>query len=171
MTLRLSLKAVSFLTLLIVLPSLSNADQFKVIRVYDGDTIAVADNGKRIRVRLVGIDSPEVPKGENKPGQPFNQKSIKYLSWLILNETIEIKSYGIDSYGRILGVVNNEGKNINLEMVKEGYAEVYQGRSPDDFDLAQYKSAEIEAREAQKGIWVQGEKYISPFVWRRMNKK
>ena len=171
MIFRLSPKAIIFLTLLIVLPALSNAGQYKVIRVYDGDTIAFVENGKRIRVHLVGIDSPETPKGKNKPGQPFNQKSKKYLSWLILNETVEIKSYGIDSYGRIMGVVYNEGENINLEMVKEGFAEVYRGRLPDDFDLAPYKSAEMEAREVKKGIWIQGEKYISPFVWRRMNKK
>ena len=121
MTFRLSLKAISFLTLLIVIPALSNADQFKVTLVYDGDTIAVVENGRKIRVRLVGIDSPETSKGKNKPAQPFNQKSKNYLSWLILNETIEIKSYGIDRYGRILGVVYYEGDNINLEMVKEGY--------------------------------------------------
>ena len=168
---RLSLKAISLLTLLVILPVLSIADEFKVIRVYDGDTITVIENEKKIRVRLVGIDSPETSKDKNKPGQPFSQKSKKYLSWLILNEKVEIKSYGIDHFGRIWGVVYNEGENINLEMVKEGYAEVYRGKSPDGFDLTQYKSAEKEAREAKKEIWVQGNKYISPFVWRRMNKK
>ena len=124
MTFRLSLKAISFLTLLIV-PALSNADQFKVTLVYDGDTIAVVENGRKIRVRLVGIDSPETSKGKNKPAQPFNQKSKKYLSWLILNETIEIKSYGIDSYGRILGVVYNEGENpINCNIANSLFSGV-----------------------------------------------
>ncbi len=56
-------------------------------------------------------------------------------------------------------------------MVKEGYAEVYRGKTPDGFDLSQYKSAENKARQAKKGIGIQGENFISPFVWRRMNKK
>ena len=165
------LKTTPLLIVLFCASAFTYANEYKVTHVYDGDTIAVVENGKKIRVHLVGIDSPETSKGKNKPAQPFNQKSKEYLSWLILNETIEIKSYGIDRYGRILGVVYSEGENINLEMVKEGYAEVYRGKSPDGFDLSQYKSVENKARQAKKGIWVQGDKYISPFVWRRMNKQ
>ena len=171
MIIRSLLKATPLLIFLFCASAFTYTNEYKVTRVYDGDTIAVVENGIRIRLHLVGIDSPETSKGKNKPAQPFNQKSTKYLSWLILNETIEIKSYGIDSYRRILAIVYNQGEDINLKMVKEGYAEVYRGKSPDGFDLTKYESAEKEAREAKKGIWVQGDKYISPFVWRRMNKK
>ncbi len=85
-------------TLLFILPLIVHAGQFKVIRVYDGDTITALENGKKIRIRLVGIDSPEMSRGK-KPGQPFCQKSQKYLSWLVLNETVKIKSYGLDRPG------------------------------------------------------------------------
>ena len=97
-----SLKFISFLTVLVILPALSIADEFKVTSVYDGDTLTALDNGKKIRVRLVGIDSPEMSRGKHKPGQPFCQKSQKYLEWLVLNETVKIKSYGLDRYGRVL---------------------------------------------------------------------
>ena len=46
---------------LMVLPSALYADQFQVIRVTDGDTIAAVSNGKEITVNLVGIDAPELP--------------------------------------------------------------------------------------------------------------
>ena len=167
---RLSLKAISFLTLLFILPVLSIADEFKVIRVYDGDTITVIENGKKIRVRLVGIDSPEMSRGKNKPGQPFCQKSQKYLSWLVLKETVKIKSYGLDRYGRILGVVYSNGTNVNFEMVKEGLAEVYRGRQPTGFDATIFQQAEKEAHEAERGMWVQGDKYVSPREWRQKNR-
>jgi micrococcal nuclease len=121
--------------LLLILPLIVHAGQFKVIRVYDGDTVTVLENGKKTRVRLVGIDSPEMSRGKNKPGQPFCQKSQKYLSWLVLNENVKIKSYGLDRYSRILGVVYSNGTNVNFEMVKAGYAEVYRGRSPTGFDV------------------------------------
>jgi endonuclease YncB( thermonuclease family) len=54
--------------LLLILPLIVHAGQFKVFRVYDGDTITVLENGKKTRVRLVGIDSPEMSRGKNKPG-------------------------------------------------------------------------------------------------------
>ena len=38
-------------------------------------------------------------------------------------------------------------------------------------DDPEYRAAEKEAREAEKEIWLQGDNYISPFVWRRMIKK
>ena len=58
-------------------------------------------------------------------------------------------------------------KVSNLEMVKAGLAEVYRGIAPKKFDLAPYWQAEKEAREAKKGMWSLGDKYVSPKEWRR----
>lgn len=58
---------------------------------------------------------------------------------------------------------------MNREMVKAGYAEVYRGTPAAGFDNAPYWKAEKEARVAKKGMWVQGDKYMSPREWRRMN--
>ncbi|MBW2337366.1 MAG: thermonuclease family protein, partial [Deltaproteobacteria bacterium] len=79
--------------------------QFKVTRVTDGDTIKVTDNGTTSTIRLVGIDAPEKSRKKNEPGQPYSKKSTKYLAGLVLNKTVEIKSYGVGRYGRTLGVV------------------------------------------------------------------
>jgi micrococcal nuclease len=91
--------------LLFLTVSIALADQYKCTRVYDGDTIKVTSNGSEITIRLVGIDAPESSKKKNEPGQPFSQVSTKYLAGLVLNKSLEIKSYGTDRYGRILGVV------------------------------------------------------------------
>ena len=69
-------------------------------------------------------------------------------SGLALNKVVEVKSYGMDRYNRMLVVIFLEGKNINLEMVKGGFGEVYDGRLPRGFDIAPYLEAEKEAREA-----------------------
>ena len=103
----------------------SFAGQFKVTRVYDGDTIKAKGHDIEIKVRLVGIDAPETSKKKRQPGQPFGQKSKKYLAALVLNKTVDIKGYGLGRYGHILGVIYLNGKNINLEMVKSGLAKVY----------------------------------------------
>jgi hypothetical protein len=43
-----------------------------------------------------------------EPGQPFSQKSTKYLAGLVLNKSVLVKLYGTDRYGRTLGVVFKE---------------------------------------------------------------
>jgi micrococcal nuclease len=70
----------------------------------------------------------------------------------------------------VLAVIALDGKDINLEMVKSGLAEVYQGKPPKGFDLAPYLKAEQEAREVKRGMWSLGDKYLSPKDWRKMNK-
>ena len=149
--------------------SSSYAGPLKVSRVTDGDTITVRDGTVEKTIRLVGIDAPEVSHKKREPSQPYGQAATKYLAGLVLNKVVEIKEYGQDRYGRSLGVVFLAGKNVNLEMVKAGYAEVYRGAPAAGFDSGPYWKAEEEARAAKKGMWAQGDKYVSPREWRRMN--
>ncbi len=157
--------------ILLFLPAVSFGGQFIVTRVTDGDTIKIAADGSKITVRLVGIDAPELSKKKHEPGQPFSRKSTKYLANLVLNKSVEVKSYGTDRYGRTLGVVFVGGKNVNLEMVKAGLAEVYRGKPAGGLDLKPYWKAEAEAKKAGIGMWSLGNKYISPKEWRRMHRK
>ncbi len=152
---------------LILFPSILSAGQFKVTRVYDGDTVKAEGHDIEIKVRLVGIDTPETGKKKRDPGQPYSQKAKKYLADLVLNKTVDIKGYGLDRYGRVLGVIHLDGRNINLEMVRAGLAEVYRGKPPKGFDLTLYLEAEKKARNAKRGMWSQENKYISPKEWRK----
>jgi endonuclease YncB( thermonuclease family) len=156
--------------ILLVLPAISFAGQFKVTRVVDGDTIKVSSNGETVTVRLVGIDAPETSKRKNEPGQPFSRKSTKYLASLVLSKSVTVKSYGTDRYGRTLGVVFVNGKNVNLEMVKVGLAEVYRGNPATGLDMDPYWKAEANAKIAGTGMWSFGEKYVSPREWRKTHR-
>ena len=153
-----------------VFPLTSLAGHFKVVRVYDGDTVKAIGHDIEIKVRLVGIDAPETSKGKRKPGQPFGRKAEKHLAGLVLNKTVDIKGYGSDRYGRILAEIYLDEKNINLEMVKTGYAEVYSGPPPRGFYMRGYQKAETLARNSSRGIWSQGQEYISPAFWRKNQK-
>jgi micrococcal nuclease len=157
--------------ILLFLPAISFAGQFKVTRVTDGDTIKVTGNGSKITIRLVGIDAPETSKKKHETGQPFSQKSTKHLASLVLNKSVDVKSYGTGRYGRTLGVVFVNGKNVNLAMVKAGLAEAYKGRPAKGFDPQPYKIAEQEARRNKRGMWIQEDKYISPKDWRKQQKE
>ena len=162
------------LILLITIPFLSSfvlAGQFKITKVYDGGTVKAEGHDIEIKIRLVGIDAPETAKSKRKEAQPFSQKAKEHLASLILNKTVDIKGYGLGPYNRILGVIYLDGKNINLEMVKAGLAEVYRGIAPHKCKLIPYWQAEKEARDDMRGMWSLGDKYISPKVWRKTHKK
>jgi micrococcal nuclease len=162
----------AFFLALVVLLGLSQAVYgagHEVTRVHDGDTLKVKGDSGELTIRLVGIDAPEKSKKKREPGQPFSQQSTKYLGGLALNHCVDIKPYGFDRYGRILGLLVLGGKEINLEMVKMGFAEVYRGKRAKGFDPAPYIAAEKEAMEKKKGMWVQGLEYVSPRDWRKAN--
>ena len=148
-------------------PTISSAGLFKVVRVYDCDTVKVAGHDIEIKVRLVGIDAPETSKKKREPGQPYGRRAEKYLAGLVLNKIVNIKGYGSDRYGRIMAEIYIDDKNINLEMVKTGYAEVYSGNPPRGLYMRKYQKAENWARTSGQGIWSQGDNYISPTLWRK----
>ena len=115
-----------FLSLILTILSYGvvQAETFKIIRVYDGDTITVMMGGQKQSIRLVGIDTPEKSRKKNEPGQPHSQKATKFLAGMVLGKQVSIESYGSDRYGRVLGVAYAGRTNVNLEMVRSGYAEV-----------------------------------------------
>ena len=158
----------AYTLIMLVLPALVLAGEYKVTRVIDGDTLVVQKGATSLTIRLVGIDAPEVSHKKYEPGQPYSQQSTKHLAKLVQNRSADVKSYGADRYGRILGEVFVDGNNVNLEMVKTGLAEVYRGTPAPGQDVRPYRRAEEEARKAGRGMWVLGDKYISPSEWRRL---
>jgi micrococcal nuclease len=131
----------------------------KVISIADGDTLTVLTaNKQQIKVRLSGIDTPERK-------QAFGTKAKQALSSKVHGRTVRVKDNGKDRYKRTLGDVFLGERWINLELVKEGYAWHYKAYSKDK-RLAQ---AEVEARSAKRGLWVDG-KPVPPWEFRRGGK-
>jgi micrococcal nuclease len=158
-------KTLLLIVFFLFLPISSLASQFEVIKVYDGDTIKVKGYGAEIKLRLAGIDAPETAKKIGL-GQRYSQEAREYLSGMVLNKAIEIKSRGYLNIDLMLGTIFLDGKNINLEMVRAGLAEVDRGEPPKDLNLDPFFKAERQARAEKKGIWIQGDGYVSPRTWR-----
>ena len=148
----------------LLFPDLSIAAQFKVTHVYSGDIIKVTDSTKTIIVRLAGIDAPE-------QGQPYNHRARTYLTDLILHRTVTIFEYEIGLKNSLVGEVFLEGRSINIEMLRAGLAEVFRGMPPKKLDLILYLMIEQDARKAKRGMWVLGDRYVSPSLWRLRNRK
>lgn len=117
--------------------------------VIDGDTIDI--DGQRIR--LEGIDAPEHAQtcGRKWLGSwPCGAAATRALEGLIGSRRVDCHNEGHDKYGRILGVCSINGRDINAEMVRSGYAWAFVKYS------ARYVAEEAEARKAKSGVW-QGE--------------
>jgi len=138
----------------------------RIDRVSDGDTvIATTAEATKLRLRLLGIDAPEIPHG-TKPGQPYGEEARDYLDHLIGGKTVRVDAYGVDRYKRILAVLWDEQVNVNLSLVAMGYAEVYRGAHCQVY-CRELDTAEAKAKHDRVGMWAQGERYESPATFRK----
>jgi micrococcal nuclease len=136
--------------------------------VADGDTVtAITANQTKLRIRMLGIDAPETPKGTKFPGQPYGPEAEAYLKRLVEGKHVKVEIYGSDRYQRLLSTIFIDGKDINLAMIEVGLAEVYRGPESGNPYEVQYQAAEQVARAAKKGMWVLGDTYESPRAYRQ----
>jgi micrococcal nuclease len=128
----------------------------KAVRILDGDTFELLVQNKiRYKIRLTDIDAPE-------KGQDFGMLAKKELGELLANKEIEVRYKSKDRNGRILGLVNCNGQNINLLMVEKGLAWHFKKYSSD----MTYAAAEQRARSQKRGLWSQ-ENAVAPWDYRK----
>ena len=123
----------------------------RVIRVHDGDTVGVILNGRKEKVRLIGIDAPEIKQ------RPWGTKARKHLEKMLMasNRTVilEFDVEKRDKYGRLLCYIfTPDRKMLNIQMVKDGYA-VLLTIPPNIKYVDELRMAENEARQHRRGIW------------------
>jgi endonuclease YncB( thermonuclease family) len=121
----------------------------KVINVHDGDTVTVLDPyNQKFHIRLHGIDAPELK-------QSFGSVSQQNLSRLVLGKEVEIYWNKVDKYRRTVGTIMLDGRDVNIEQVKGGFAwhfKKYEEEQPAQ-DRITYSAAEQKARAANLGLW------------------
>ena len=126
------------------------SDPLLVRRVVDGDTIDVATVG---RVRLLGIDAPEIGRGLDTSA-PFAREARTRLAALVLHRWIRLEPDGapLDTYNRRLAyVLTEDGVFVNALLVREGLARVT-ARLPLS-RLDELRRAESEAQAFRRGMW------------------
>ena len=135
----------------------------RVVKIADGDTFTLLVNGnEQVKIRLDGIDAPE-------KGQAYGNKAKEYLSGMILGEPVTVNVKSKDRYGRSIGKVSTPTiSDVNLEMIRAGYAWLYRDYNNDKT----YTAAENQARKNMRGLW-QDKNPIRPQDFRKMkrNKK
>ena len=155
------LPALLFLTLPIFQPVHADTLSGKVVRILDGDTVEVLDANRRTqRVRLAGIDAPESK-------QPFGAKAKRALSSLVAGETLTVDWHKRDRYDRLIGKLMLNGVDVNLALVRAGYAWWYREYAGEQSssDRRLYEAAEKAARRDGVGLW-SDPRPIAPWDWR-----
>jgi micrococcal nuclease len=128
----------------------------RVVGVKDGDTFEILRNGQTITVRLFGIDTPE-------KNQAYGQRAKQFASDLAFGKDVRLIEHNKDRYGRTVGtIILPDGRNLNEELVREGYAWHYTAYSKDK-TLA---NLEADARRFQRGLW-QDPNPVAPWDFRK----
>ena len=123
-------------------------------RVGDGDGLTFSG----ARVRLVGIDAPELAQSCDDAGgrrHACGEEARRHLVGLIGGRTVECNWAKLDRYGRRLGLCRADDEDLNAAMVRDGWAVAY----------GAYEAEEAEARAARRGVWAGT--FTWPQDWRR----
>lgn len=127
----------------------ADATEAVVEYVHDGDTIFLDDGRK---VRMLGINTPEI--GDNlecygNEATALTRSLLPEGAHVWVQQDIE----PLDQYGRsLLFVYTDDGTNVNLELLREGAAEVEMYK-PNVLLRDEVYAAQDQARNADLGLW------------------
>lgn len=148
----------SFFLLVLLLPSTLFAESLtlKVTSVHDGDTltaIGVADSQK-YKVRLMGVDTPEVDFYKNTQGDVSLKARDVLKSMVPEGSTVTLSDDSqVDKHGRVLGRLIKDGMDVNKEMLKQGWGVIYFIYPFEKRIVSEYSKAAKEAFDNRRGIF------------------
>ena len=132
-----------------------------VIAVHDGDTITLRTETNKKKIRLAGIDAPELK-------QPYGVESQSALREAVFDKVILVETSRNDKYGRAIGKVILDGQDINLKQIQSGGAWVYRAylKELPKEDRAIYLEAEAKSKAIPVGLWRELDA-TEPWIWRK----
>lgn len=123
-----------------------------VLKIVDGDTIDVQFDGGVVRVRYIGINTPEMKHSE-KGVEPFGPEADEANRGLVEGQTVrlELDVQPWDWYQRLLAYVYVGATMINAELVRQGDVQV--AMVPPNMRYAEsFRQLKHEALEAGRGL-------------------
>jgi endonuclease YncB( thermonuclease family) len=133
----------------------------EVVRVIDGDTLDIKEQGRTLRMRLRCVDAPEESQGA------YGAQATETLRTLLpTGSIVTLRNEGDGGWGRIAATVIRNGTDINQEMVRRGQAYAY-GKYMGRCDRQTYQHLENEARANKSGVWNVPNGIEKPWDYRR----
>lgn len=132
--------------------------------ITDGDTLTLLVDQQPRKIRVVGIDAPE-------RRQPFGERSKQNLAALAFHKNAVAECPKKDRYKRDLCKVFVDGQDVGLKQITDGMAWWYRKYAHEQAltDRTAYERAEVMAREARVGLWVDA-KPVPPWEWRKQGR-
>ncbi|MDR5709934.1 MAG: thermonuclease family protein [Armatimonadota bacterium] len=124
-----------------------------VLHAVDGDTVEAEVRGQRERVRLIGVDTPEMQ--DPRPSiREMAQRAARFTRSRLVGQRVglELDVERRDRYGRLLGYVWLDGRLFNLELLEFGHARLYTV-PPNVRYVEWFRTCQRLAREARRGLW------------------
>ena len=144
-------------------PPISDVDKFdgkifKVVNVVDGDTvdIDIADGKyKHTRIRLLGVDTPEI-KGPRYPEMYYGSQASEFVKELVLGKNVTVVIDTVadqrDKYRRLLAYIKlDDGRCVNEQIVLHGFGYADLRFAHSHFD--KYEQLQNDAIKAKAGLW------------------
>jgi len=128
-------------------------ESVRVAQVIDGDTLDLKD---KTRVRLIGLDTPEIGH-DGEPDDPGAREASNTLKDLVAASGWRVRlvndGEAQDRHGRRLAhVFDEQGHNLGEQLLERGLA--YHSPFPANPRFLEcYQAAEEQARLARRGLW------------------
>jgi micrococcal nuclease len=138
-----------------------------VEKVIDGDTLVLAGGA---RVRLLGIDAPEMEK-EGRPAEFLAHQSRAALAEMTQGKVIRLEydQLRYDHYGRLLAYIHlPDNTPVNLELLRRGLARVY-AHPPNVRHREILLAAQRQAMDARRGLWQKALNQDAPYYLANRN--
>lgn len=128
---------------------------YPVVRVADGDTLSIRKDGQVLKVRLLGVDTPE-SVDPRKPVQCFGIEASNRAKEALTDKQVMIQTDPsqdtYDRYGRLLAYVWVDGQLFQFEQIAQGFGHEYTYADPYRYQ-SEFRAAERYARDHELGLW------------------
>lgn len=127
-------------------------DIYLFSRVIDGDTILVRKEKADYRVRLIGLDAPEVHNKQDCWGEESTQKAREFFEG-VHQVKLTFDGEREDEYGRLLAYVSGNWRDFGAHMIKNGYAREYTFKGREYAKQKEYKALAEKAERKGWALW------------------
>lgn len=128
---------------------------YRVSRIVDGDTIEIDKDGETVRIRLIGVDTPEIVDPD-KPVECYGKEASEHAKEVLLDKFVKIETDSsqdrYDAYDRLLAYIFTDSENFNKELIEKGFAHEYTYNKPYKYQK-EFKQAEETAKRNKAGLW------------------
>lgn len=151
------------------LPFLSLAQNAKVFAVHDGDSYKVLMDGsdKKIWVRLLGVDCPEVTSNKIFEAQPYGRFVGDSMRVMLKGKRVTVDSVGVDFFNRTVVKIKIDTIDLTKFLLTNGFAWAFNNNNLSPADFSELLGFQNDASRKKLGLWADDER-INPSRWRRL---